>query len=81
MIFLIEYDRKPGQILTFRRFEDADRKTAMDARFDLELDLFRRGIDHEVVTLEAPNEELVRKTHARYFKTLKELLDPSFLNA
>ena len=39
MIFLIEYDRKQGQLVTFESFGDSDRKKAEEARLQLELDL------------------------------------------
>jgi hypothetical protein len=38
------------------------------------LKLNREGIQHEVVILEAPDEETVRHTHGRYFKNLAELV-------
>jgi|KBSSwiStaDraftv2_1062776.scaffolds.fasta_scaffold169615_1 hypothetical protein len=36
MIFLIEYDRRKGQLITFRTFEDSEREQAQDARLELE---------------------------------------------
>ena len=73
MIFLIEYNRKKGKIVTFKKFKDADRSKAGKRRLELELDLNRRGIQHEVVLLEAASEELVRKTHRRYFESLQQI--------
>jgi hypothetical protein len=73
MLFLVEYDRALGEIATFRTFADSDRKLAEDSRLDLELALRRRGIDHEVVLLEAASEEALRRTHRRYFESLQEL--------
>ena len=74
MIFLIEYNRPEGQLVTFQRFQDPERLTAQNARLDLELDLNRRRIDHEVVLLEAVNEAALRRTHRRYFETLSQIL-------
>lgn len=74
MIFLIEYDRKDGQIIKFEKFSDADQQKARDTRLKLELDLLRAGIEHEVVILEAASEEALRKTHRRYFENLSELV-------
>jgi hypothetical protein len=74
MVFLIEYDRPTGTLVQFRRFDDSDRQEALDVRFELELKLNREGIQHEVVILEAPDEETVRHTHGRYFKNLAELV-------
>lgn len=74
MIFLIEYDRDSGKMVTFRTFDDSEREIAESARLDLELELNRRGVEREVVILEAASEEAVRRTHRRYFETLEELL-------
>jgi hypothetical protein len=77
MFFLIEYDRDKGQMVTFRTFEDSERESAENSRLELELDLNRRGVEHEVVILEAASEDAVRRTHRRYFETLEELLKAS----
>ena len=68
MIFLIEYNRPEGRIVTFTTFKDTERLHAEKLRLDLELDLNRRGVDHEVVLLEAVSEEALRRTHRRYFE-------------
>ncbi len=73
MIFLIEYDRAEGRLVTIERFTDSDRKNAEDVRLNLELELNLKGIQSEVVLLEASTEEDVRRTHRRYFETLAEL--------
>lgn len=73
MMFLIEYDRDRGRIIRIESFVDSDRKRAEEERLNLELDLSRRGIDDEVVLLEAASEEAVRRTHGRYFEDLYEL--------
>ncbi|HMD98626.1 MAG TPA: hypothetical protein VKM93_15000 [Terriglobia bacterium] len=75
MIFLIEYDRPTGTLVQFIKFEDSLRQAAAQARLDLELRLNREGVQHEVVTLEAPSEEAVRHSHGRYFKTIAELVE------
>jgi hypothetical protein len=77
MIFLIQYDRALGEIVTFKTFSDSERSVAEDARLEIELRLNRQGIDHEVVILEAESEAAVRRTHRRYFETLSELATPS----
>lgn len=73
MHFLIEYDRDQGEIVTFESFSDADRGRAEESRLQLELDLNLKGIDNEVVLLEAATEEALRRTHRRYFENLTEL--------
>jgi len=74
MIFLIEYDRPTGTVVTFRRFNDDQRQSAEHARLNLELELLRGRIAHEVVVLEAADEEALRRTHRRYFENIKEML-------
>jgi hypothetical protein len=68
MIFLIHYNRSEGRIVDLRVYDDLERKRALDHRLELELDLNRRKVDHEVVLLEATNEEAIRRTHRRYFE-------------
>ena len=75
MIFLIEYDRSQGLLLTFRNFEDRQRKQAEELRLGIELDLNRRGINHEVVLLDAIDENALRRTHRRYFENLHQILE------
>lgn len=75
MFFLIEYDRRRGELIRFQRFDDSERQAALDARLELELSLNREGVtEREVVILEGPNEEVVRHTHGRYFKTPADLV-------
>lgn len=73
MLFLVEYDRARGEMVSFRTFGDSERKDAEDRRLELEIALFRRGIEREVVLLEAASEEALRRTHRRYFEDLAEL--------
>ena len=77
MVFLIEYDRPTGTLVQFRKFDDSERQIALE----LELKLNREHTQHEVVILEAPNEEAVRHTHSRYFQTLAELVASSTAGA
>ena len=74
MIFAIEYDRPSGSIVTFRVFDDSERLEAEKLRLEIELDLNRRGIDHEVVLLEAANEDALRRTHRRYFEDPSQIV-------
>jgi len=74
MIFLIEYNRSKGSIVTFRDFDDSQRREAEDSRLGMELDLNRKGIDHEVVLLEAASKDALHRTHQRYFVDLTGLL-------
>lgn len=73
MLFLIEYNRSQGQLVSFRQFSDADTEIAKNTRLELELDLNRRGIEREVVLFQATDEAALRRTHRRYFENLAEL--------
>ena len=73
MIFLIEYDAPKGKIVTLLEFAEEDRLKAFKKRLDIELDLLRRGVKHEVVTLEARDKAAIMRTHGRYFKSVQEL--------
>lgn len=73
MLFLIEYDRKAGKLVTLREFEDSERRIADDARLDLEVGLNRRSIDREVVLLQAASKRALEQTHRRYFVALEDL--------
>ena len=75
MIFLIEYNRPTGTLVSLKEFKDSDRAEAQSARLELELHLFREGIHHEVVTLEAASMEAVLKTHGRYFQSFAEIIE------
>ena len=68
MIFLIQYNRRAGQIVSFKIFDDTERSAAENVRLEIELDQNRRGIEEEIVLLEAASEEAVRRTHRRYFE-------------
>lgn len=76
MIFLIEYDRLEGRLVKLKPFDEAKRSEAETDRFALELELNRKGIDHEVVLLEAGSEDALRRTHRRYFEDLDHLIRP-----
>lgn len=77
MLFLIEYDRLLGQIISFRSFASSEIAVAQEARLALELGLNRAGVHREVVVLEAHDEDVLRRSHRRYFENLKELAEPS----
>ena len=73
MLFLIEYDRGQGRIVTIKSFGDTDRELAEESRLILELELNLKRIENEVVLLEASTEDALRRTHRRYFEDLAEL--------
>ena len=65
MIFLIEYDRALGQLVDMRTFANHERVLALQARLEREITLQRMNKRHEVVVLEAANEQDLRATHRR----------------
>jgi hypothetical protein len=77
MIFLIQYNRVKGEIVTMSEYTDEQRQVAENARLELELQLSREGVTHEVVLLEAASEEALRRTHRRYFANLSEIVKSS----
>jgi hypothetical protein len=74
VIFLIEYNRREGRIVTFEKFQDSERAEAEKIRLDVEVSLARKRMDHEVVLLQAANEDALRRTHGRYFETAQGLV-------
>ena len=73
MIFLIQYNRANGRIVRFEEFQDAERETAENERLEIELDLNRKGIEHDVLLLEALSQEALRRTHRRFFEDVSEI--------
>ena len=77
MLFLIEYDRSQGKLISFQSFADAQKDLAEDLRLQLELELNRDRVEREVVLLQAGSESELRRTHRRYFEDLLELVKAS----
>jgi hypothetical protein len=75
MIYLIEYDRPNGRIVTFEKFDDTERVKAETARLHLDLKLSHNSVEHEVVLLEADNEKALRRTHRRYFEDISQIIN------
>lgn len=73
MIFLIEYDRRIGKLLSIATFSDTLRLEAEGSRLSLEIRNLTAGIASEVVLLEAASELDLRRTHRRYFEALEDL--------
>jgi len=71
----MEYDRPSGTIVSLQTYGDRDFEQSQNDRLDLELELNRRGVEHEVVLLDAPSKEALRITHRRYFETPRQLLE------
>jgi len=77
MIFLIEYDRRRRHIVTFERYDDAQRVAADARRLELELSRGRYDPNRELVLLQATDEAALRQTHRRYFETAREIIESS----
>jgi hypothetical protein len=75
MIFLIDYDRKKGELRSFKHFRNDQRAEAQRERRDIELSLDGSRASREVVLLEAHDEQVLHRTRQRYFKTTQEILE------
>jgi hypothetical protein len=73
LFYLIEHDRPERRLVTFKAFDPSERTSAERARLKLELDLNQKGINHEVVILDAADESALRRTHRRYFEDISEI--------
>ncbi len=69
-LFLVVYDRHLGELRDLWEFSDTRRERAEEERMELEL----KHPDLEVVLLEAQSNADLRKTHARYFSDVRELV-------
>jgi hypothetical protein len=75
-VFLLEYDPAAGELVgTISAYPESQRETAQDERLRREKANARMGRHREVVLFEAVNEDALRATHSRYFKTLTELAE------
>ncbi|WAC62004.1 hypothetical protein OVA13_11375 [Pseudoxanthomonas sp. SL93] len=75
MIFLLEYDRSAGQLVSLEVFDSTCREQASKARLELEISLMTKGLTREVVVLEAASEDALRKSHSRYFRDVRQMGD------
>lgn len=71
--FLVVYNQLTGEV-EVSEFGDDAREAAMERRFALERE-HRLEPHIEVVLLGARSEDVLKRTHARYFKTVRELVD------
>ncbi len=69
-LFLIQYNRVSGSGAIIGRYDREQRSEAQGRLRALELS---KPAEIEVVLLEGESETEIRKTHGRYFKTLREL--------
>lgn len=71
--FLLVYDRKAGKITDLREYDEGDFGRALNDRFSVEED--SKNGQLEVVVLRAKSLDALKRTHARYFKTPKQLVE------
>ena len=55
-------------------FGKSNLRAAQDVKLELELALHRRGVEREVVLIEAESEDELRRAYRRYFEDLPTLL-------
>ena len=72
MYYLVEYNRAAGHLRSLRPF--VDHRLAQDERLAAEIRHLREGVDIEVVVLDAPDEAALRRSHGRYFMSVKQLI-------
>ena len=73
MIYLIQYNRQTGMPARVTEYPVERRREAEKARLEIELGQLNAAIEHEIVLLEAPSQNELRKTHRRCFEELKPL--------
>lgn len=73
MIFLINYDRHLGALVSIEEYSDKERAKATQAKLQLEIDLLSKSGQYEVVLLEAPSRESLQITHRRYFASFEDM--------
>lgn len=71
--FLLVYDRKTGKITDLREYGEGEFRRALRDRFSLEEDVQNGQL--EIVVLGASSLDALKRTHARYFKTPKQLVE------
>jgi hypothetical protein len=75
MIFLIKYMREDGQVVFCQEYDDSEMEKAQAARLEMEIEQSQEGRLNEIVLLQAENLDALKKTHSRYFKSLREMLE------
>ena len=70
--FLLVYHQPTGRLDLEEEYSDAARFAALDRRFELER-TYRTQPEFEVVLLGARSKDDLMQTHARYFKSVREL--------
>lgn len=72
-IFLVVYNRIRGELVEIEEYDSYER--ALEDRLRLEIEQRHRLQEQEIVLLEAASLETLHRTHARYFKSARQLLE------
>lgn len=72
MYFVLVYDQQQRAVRKLEPYPGSAAEGALARRFELERE-YREQPELEVVLLGAESEADLRRTHARYFKSLQEL--------
>ena len=70
--FVLIYDQSSGALEELEQFPEEAAEAALARRFELESENRLRP-QIEIVLLSADSEAALRRTHSRYFETVKEL--------
>ncbi len=73
MIFVITYNRDSGESVSMAEFEDSQQDEASASRLAAENAIDSADDAIEVVTLQAHDLQEIKKTHSRYFRSVKQL--------
>jgi hypothetical protein len=71
--FLLVYDRSVGRLIEEHTYAQDERARALEELFAREMKEKDRP-NIEVVLFSAESRDALKKTHGRYFKTIRELL-------
>jgi hypothetical protein len=74
---LIDYDRRAGKLRALKAFPDHQRREAQNESLDIELSARDEVLSgkREIVLLEADDIGILHRTHQRYFKAPKDIME------
>ena len=74
--YVLVYDQARGQLLEIQDFGSDGANAALARRFELDRE-YAASPSVEVVLLSAESQDALRRTHGRYFKSVRQLLKPA----
>lgn len=72
-LFLLVYDRASGKLISLDSYDEEKRSDALLRRAQLEIE-HREHAEVEVVVLTAASLDDLKKTHSRYFESLRSII-------